>query len=319
MENAAKTRNWWELLATIRGKSLWQLWQGQKTITVKGVAVGVGVAHTVHILTAVSVPPLKIHLLLQSFVWGALGSVATLRIVCSVARLCLLSSKWPKHFYQHCVPPLLALDLPPATCSCTCCATPTQSLQGVRLIAFLPFVQLPPCPLPSLYALSHTTRALIASSTRGVRVDGRGQLPLCNIVSLQTLAIAIAVASGPFGPLQHPLPLPLRCLRCSFLPLALSLCSSLPLACVGSLISIWIVACQWVSQKIVANSFPMIGNLAGICARRIALPNFACQQQAPQENIHTYICGRELNLSCSRSCHLEFCTVNIFKKFTYFS
>lgn len=81
-------------------------------------------------------------------------------------------------------------------------------------------------------------------------MGGRGQLPLCNIVSLQTLAIAIAVAVavafGPFGPLQHPLPLPLRCLPCSFLPLTLSLSLtvvlSLWLVCVGSLISIWIVA-----------------------------------------------------------------------------
>lgn len=148
----------------------------------------------------------------------------------------------------------------PATCSCscTCRATPTQSLRGVRLIAFLPFVHMQPTPSfppPPLYALLHTTRALIASSTRGVHVGGgggRGQLPLCNIVSLQTLAIAIAVAVafGPLGPLQHPLPLPLRCLPCSFLPLTLS--HSLPLSvvlslwlvCVGSLISIWIVACQ---------------------------------------------------------------------------
>lgn len=195
----------------------------RKTITVKGVAVGVGVAHTVHILTAVSVPPLKIHLLLQSFVWGALGSVATLRIVCSVARLCLLSSKWPKHFYQHCVPPLLALDLPPAAAP----AVP-RPRKVCRACVWLHFCRLSNCLLPPPHPLCtpfRTQHALWLPVARGA----------CALMGVASCPCATLLACR-LWQLQLPLPLArlahcnirfrFRCAACAA-PFSLSLSLSL--------------------------------------------------------------------------------------------
>lgn len=121
-------------------------------------------AHSVHILTAVTVPPLKIHLLFQSFVC-ARSSVATLSHCVVLPCFVFCTFKVTETFLHSTVPPLLALHLlchahakfagRAFDCIFAVCPPPSPQRSGAA---------------PSLYALSHTTRALIASCTRGVCV-----------------------------------------------------------------------------------------------------------------------------------------------------
>lgn len=250
MENAAKTRNWWELLATIRGKSLWQLCQRLKTITVKGVVVWGrrgkrGRGHTLCTYWRRWVCRLLRVIYFCRALFGARAQQCChpAHCVCCVVLpgfvFCLQSDRnifasTVCRLYWHSTCHLqLHLHLP-------CHAHAKFAGRAFDCIfAVCPHATSPP---PPLYALLHTTRALIASSTRGVSVEGGGGVASCPCATLLACRL---------WQLQLPLPLPLarlahcnirfrfRCAACPA-PFSLSLslspplshCSSLPLACV---------------------------------------------------------------------------------------
>lgn len=200
-------------------------------------------AHSVHILTAVTVPPLKIHLLFQSFVC-ARSSVATLSHCVVLPCFVFCTFKVTETFLHSTVPPLLALHLlchahakfagRAFDCIFAVCPTPSPPNLRAQPLFVRPF--------------AHNTRFDCQLHEGRVRWEGVASCPCATLLACR------------LWQLQLPLPLArlARCnirfrFRCAACPPPSTHSLSLPLAIVRSLwcvcvcvclISIWIVACQ---------------------------------------------------------------------------